>query len=275
MSSYNRDDLVALARREATAAGLGADVVPVFLGLVQQESNWNPRAVSSAGAQGLGQLMPGTAKDLGVTDVFDPVQNLRGAARYLKQQLDRFGDVGLALAAYNWGPGRVRKMVDNPRAVRVPKETQNYVPGVLGHAQKFGSQVAPSTATLAFFPGSSDVIKSTVDAGVSMRTGEGGAADLASKIRTGKAPSGKDLSAPPPAPPVAGDVPVGESLPPMAGDLPTMASVMQRPKGGENAVQNVKSMDDYLRQQFGPMATVADPFPKGYDQKLMRVIEQA
>jgi hypothetical protein len=274
MANYSRDDLIALARREAQRAGLPQEIVPTFLGLVQQESGWNPRAVSSAGAQGLGQLMPDTARGLGVTDVFDPVQNLSGAARYLKQQLDRFGDIGLALAAYNWGPGRVRKLVDDPRSVRIPKETMDYVPKVLGHASRFGSQIAPSTATLAFFPKSGDVIKQTVDAGVTLRTGAGGAADVDARLRMGKAPSGKDLGAPPAAPPIAGEVPIGEQVPgvgfPMAGELPTMAQVTSN-----KAVQNVRSLDEYLKQQFGPVAAVADPFPKGYDQKLMRLIEQA
>ena len=96
--------------------------------LVWQESRWNPAAVSSAGAIGLGQLMPGTANELGV-DPRDPVQNLAGAARYLRQQLDRFdGDVEKALAAYNAGPGRVMKARGVPRIA----ETQAYVRAIVG-----------------------------------------------------------------------------------------------------------------------------------------------
>lgn len=98
-------------------------VSPLLLdALVIQESRYNPRAVSSAGAIGLGQLMPGTAQMLRV-DPWKPRENLDGAARYLRQQLDEFGSVRLALAAYNAGPGRVR------RAGRVPSitETINYV----------------------------------------------------------------------------------------------------------------------------------------------------
>lgn len=98
-------------------------VPPLLLDvLVTQESRYNPAAVSRAGAIGLGQLMPGTARMLGVNP-HDPAQNLAGAARYLRQQLDEFGSVRLALAAYNAGPGRVR------RAGRVPRipETLNYV----------------------------------------------------------------------------------------------------------------------------------------------------
>lgn len=274
MADLSRDNLIALARREAQRAGLDADTIPIFLGQIQQESRWNPRAVSSAGAQGLGQLMPGTARDLGVKDPFDPVQNLNGAARYFKQQIDRFGDVGLALAAYNWGPARVRKLVDNPRSVRIPKETADYVPKVLAYAAEFGSKLAPTNATLAFFPGSGEVMKKTVESGVDLKIGRGGAADIGAQIKMGRAPSGRDLSAPPTPPPIAGDVPVGEPVPgagfPMAGEFPTMGQVTST-----KAIKNVKSLDDYLKQQFGPMASVADPFPKGYDSKLMSLIDQA
>lgn len=90
--------------------------------LVQHESGFRADARSHAGAIGLGQLMPGTARELGV-DPTDPQQNLNGAARYLKTQLDRFGRIDLALAAYNAGPGRVAQAGGVPRIT----ETQNYV----------------------------------------------------------------------------------------------------------------------------------------------------
>jgi soluble lytic murein transglycosylase-like protein len=104
------------------------DISPALLeAVVWQESRWRTDAVSSAGARGLTQLMPGTARDLGV-DPRDPVANLEGGARYLRQMLDAFGgDVERALAAYNAGPARVAK------AGRVPaiRETQLYVASIM------------------------------------------------------------------------------------------------------------------------------------------------
>jgi Transglycosylase SLT domain len=96
--------------------------------VIQAESNFRVDAVSPAGAQGLMQLMPGTAKELGVNDPFDVRQNIDGGAGYLRQMMDRFGgDVKLALAAYNAGPGTVEKYDGN-----VPyRETQNYIKRVL------------------------------------------------------------------------------------------------------------------------------------------------
>jgi soluble lytic murein transglycosylase-like protein len=95
--------------------------------LVWTESRYNPLAVSKAGAAGLGQLMPGTARELGVTNRFDPLENLSGAAKYLHQMLDRFGVVHLALAAYNAGPGAVERAKGIPRN----DETPGYVRNVL------------------------------------------------------------------------------------------------------------------------------------------------
>ncbi len=91
--------------------------------LVIIESAYNTRAVSPVGARGLTQLMPGTAAELGVRDVFNTKQNLRAGARYLAIQIGRFSDIRLALAAYNAGPNRVARLG------RVPDftETQNYV----------------------------------------------------------------------------------------------------------------------------------------------------
>jgi hypothetical protein len=93
--------------------------------LVWTESRYNPLAVSRVGAVGLGQLMPATARELGITNRFDPVANIDGAARYLRQMLDRFGMVHLALAAYNAGPGAVSKAGGIPRNGETPAYVRN------------------------------------------------------------------------------------------------------------------------------------------------------
>jgi soluble lytic murein transglycosylase-like protein len=115
---------------DAVAAAEGLDG-RLLAALVWTESNFRPDAVSHAGAYGMSQLMPGTARGLGV-DPRDPVQNLTGGARYLASQLDAFGRVDLALAAYNAGPGRVRGAGN---AVPDIVETQLYVVRVLDRYQ--------------------------------------------------------------------------------------------------------------------------------------------
>ena len=99
----------------------------LFSRLVQQESGWNPTAISHKGAIGLAQLMPATAGRLGV-DPHDPAQNLEGGARYLRRQFDRFGSWRLALAAYNAGPEAVRRHGGIPPY----RETRGYVAAILG-----------------------------------------------------------------------------------------------------------------------------------------------
>ncbi len=100
------------------------DIDPLLVhSVIQVESNYNPYAVSSAGARGLMQLMPGTARDLGVTDSFDPRQNIEAGVKYLKQLKDQYPDEKMALAAYNAGPGSVQKY----RAVPPYPETRSYV----------------------------------------------------------------------------------------------------------------------------------------------------
>ena len=92
--------------------------------VVAVESSYNPTAVSPVGAQGLMQLMPATAADLGVKDSFDPVENISGGSRYLSRLLDKYaGDLDRALAAYNWGQGNV----DRHGLEKMPLETRNYL----------------------------------------------------------------------------------------------------------------------------------------------------
>ena len=112
------------ARQLARKHGIPEDL---FLRLIQRESGWNPAAISHKGAIGLAQLMPGTAKRLKV-DPTDPVQNLDGGARYLARQFKTFGDWRLALAAYNAGPGAVKKHGGIPPY----KETTAYVTWIMG-----------------------------------------------------------------------------------------------------------------------------------------------
>lgn len=111
--------------------------------VAKAESDFNPNAVSRCGAQGIMQLMPSTARSLGVADSFDPGQNIMGGAKYLRQMLDNFnGDVTKAVAAYNAGPGAVEKYDGIPPY----QETQNYVKKVLGYA---GVDVEASAAAVS------------------------------------------------------------------------------------------------------------------------------
>ncbi|WP_374406442.1 lytic transglycosylase domain-containing protein [Pelagerythrobacter sp.] len=105
------------------------DLSPALIeALVWQESRWRKDAVSPVGARGLAQLMPGTARELGV-DPHDPFANLEGGARYLRAQIDRFGgDLEKALAAYNAGPGRVERAGGIPNI----RETKTYVAAIMG-----------------------------------------------------------------------------------------------------------------------------------------------
>lgn len=124
--------------RHVAAAACEAGVpVRLFDALVAHESRYQPFARSPAGAMGMAQLMPGTANYLGVSDPWDPVENLRGGARYLREQLDRYGSWHLALAAYNAGPGNVNKHGGVPPFA----ETRSYVRTIL--ASLSGSSAPP------------------------------------------------------------------------------------------------------------------------------------
>src|SRR5215217_2420924 len=110
-----------------------ANDIPVvfFTNLIWQESRFNPRAVSRAGAQGMAQFMPQTAAAAGLENPFDPSQALPASARLLRQLHDQFGNVGLAAAAYNAGPGRILKWLANRASL--PRETRDYVVTITGH----------------------------------------------------------------------------------------------------------------------------------------------
>ena len=130
-SAYNEETLTPLIEETARRYGLEPELVKA---VVKIESAFYPKAHSKAGAMGLMQLMPATAAELGVADPWDPVANLDGGCRYLAQMLTRFGDLKLALAAFNAGPSAV----EHYRAVPPYDETQAYVVKVLTSYHNYG-----------------------------------------------------------------------------------------------------------------------------------------
>jgi soluble lytic murein transglycosylase-like protein len=121
-------------------AALNHQVDPLLIrAVIKAESNFDSNAVSAKGAQGLMQLMPGTAKNLSVTNPFDPLQNINGGTKYLRRLLDNYnGDIWLSLAAYNAGPGNV-----TPQGMKASiPETQEYVAKVMGHYSLYRNGMA-------------------------------------------------------------------------------------------------------------------------------------
>jgi hypothetical protein len=176
------------------AAGKQFNVDPKLLkAMMRQESSGNPNAVSSKGATGLMQLMPATAKEVGVTNPNDPTQNIMGGARYMSQMLDKFGDVPTALAAYNAGPGAVGKAGGIPNF----PETQNYVSRITANYQ--GKPMAQQST----MPG----LPPTADAG---SAGD----DPFSKLMAsgGSAPAAAPAKGAPAAAPAAGDDPFSKLM---------------------------------------------------------------
>jgi hypothetical protein len=119
--------------------------VEFFARVIWQESRFNARAVSNKGAQGIAQFMPATADYRGLVDPFDPIEALKNSARYLGELKTRFGNLGLAAAAYNAGPGRVAAWLSSHRPL--PGETRNYVAIITGWtADEWASAAPPKTS---------------------------------------------------------------------------------------------------------------------------------
>jgi soluble lytic murein transglycosylase-like protein len=138
-SAATGSEIDAAIEKAACATGLDPALIRA---VIRVESSFDFNAVSGAGAQGLMQLMPGTARELGVTDPFDAEQNVMGGATYLAKQLRRFGNVRLALAAYNTGPGRVNSYhitdANNPSEYeKLPQGVRGYVTKVLQYYEQY------------------------------------------------------------------------------------------------------------------------------------------
>lgn len=143
----DRNSLVAAAREAAARYGLDP---AIFVRQIDQESGFNPRAISPAGAQGIAQFMPGTARGVGLKDPFEPVSALDASAKHMAALLRNLGSYPLALAGYNAGAGAVQKYGGIPPY----KETQNYVRAILGNLD-------PSTAGRTPSPSSSPIPTAT------------------------------------------------------------------------------------------------------------------
>ncbi len=127
-------DIKQFAAQQAALNGLNPQV---FLAQIAQESGWKADAVSSAGARGLGQLMPSTAKELGVKNVNDPYENVAASARYMGMLKNQFGTEDLARLAYNWGSGNVASYLKTGKGIKgqpIPQEAAEYNPRIYSKA---------------------------------------------------------------------------------------------------------------------------------------------
>lgn len=139
--SFSDTQYDSIIQAAANKYSLDANIIKA---VIQVESSFHKDAVSKCGAMGLMQLMPGTAKELGVTDAFNPAQNINGGASYIKKQLNRFGDIRLALAAYNTGPGRIAGLhITNPddpmEYAKISKGVRGYVDKVMSYYKKYSA----------------------------------------------------------------------------------------------------------------------------------------
>jgi Transglycosylase SLT domain len=154
-----------LASDSAIAHALPVDY---FLRLISQESGFNPNSVSRAGAQGIAQFMPATASDRGLKDPFDPAEALLKSAELLNEFKQHFGNLGLAAAAYNAGPERVRRWLAGETGL--PLETLNYVRIVTG--REAADWAAPNAGALGIIGGSVRLTASRIRTGTSRRNWE-------------------------------------------------------------------------------------------------------
>jgi hypothetical protein len=139
--------LCGIVEASAKAEGLPADF---FTKLIWRESSFRPNAVSPAGAQGVAQFMPGTASERGLIDPFDPASAIPASAKFLGELKRRFGNLGLAAAAYNAGETAVANWLDNKGSL--PFETQDYVLAITGHDAEEWRSDKPSTASVPSAP---------------------------------------------------------------------------------------------------------------------------